>query len=229
MKQITHYFAVTLFVSMTMLVAGCGKDDAESDNVTDEWVDLGLPSGLLWAKCNVGASSPEDYGDYFAWGETQAKSNYSWETYRYANGDYYQLTKYCYNKYYGYNEFTDNLTTLTDDDDAAAANVTGSRMPTRDDWKELLNNTTSQWTTINDINGRIFTGPNGKTIFLPAAGGRWGDEFSDVGSSGGYWSSSLSDDRPDHAGGFGFSSDDMIHGISDRNIGYPVRPVRSSH
>ena len=75
-----------------------------------EYVDLGLPSGTLWATCNVGADTPEGYGDYFAWGETEPKEVYSWETYKWCNGDEYSMTKYCTNSQYGYNGFTDGST-----------------------------------------------------------------------------------------------------------------------
>lgn len=91
-----------------------------------DYVDLGLPSGLLWATCNVGANAPEECGDYFAWGETQPKTTYNWSTYQYANGtswDDPQLTKYCNKSSYGYNGFIDNLITLLPEDDAAAAGV----------------------------------------------------------------------------------------------------------
>ncbi|MBO4370001.1 MAG: hypothetical protein J5808_01395, partial [Paludibacteraceae bacterium] len=84
-----------------------------------DYVDLGLPSGTLWATCNVGANTPEEYGDYFAWGETTLKSNYEWSTYKY--GTYNQLTKYCYKSDYGKNGFTDTKTTLDAEDDAATA------------------------------------------------------------------------------------------------------------
>ena len=87
-----------------------------------EWVDLGLPSGTLWATCNVGASKPEEYGDYFAWGETEPKDEYCWSTYLHCKGDYNSLTKYCHQYDYGYNGFTDNLTELEPADDAATAN-----------------------------------------------------------------------------------------------------------
>ena len=85
------------------------------------YIDLGLPSGALWATCNVGADNPEDYGDYFAWGETQPKDSYSWDNYLYGSG-YNQLTKYCYDSYYGYNGFADTLTVLLPEDDAVTAN-----------------------------------------------------------------------------------------------------------
>ena len=160
------------------------------------YVDLGLPSGLLWATCNVGADNPEDYGDYFAWGETQPKSIYNWSTYQYCNGNYNTLTKYCNNSSYGYNGFTDNLTTLLPEDDAATANWGSDwRMPTKEEWQELYNNTTCTWTTQNGVNGCLFTASNGDTLFLPAAGYRDISSLDYAGSDGLYWSSS-----PLHAG-----------------------------
>ena len=138
------------------------------------YVDLGLPSGLLWAACNVGANAPEEYGDYFAWGETQPKDVYNWSTYQYCMGSNNTLTKYCTDPNYGYNGFTDNLTILLPEDDAATANWgNGWRMPTKEEWQELLDNTTVTWTQQNGVNGRLFTGSNGNSLFLPAAG-RWG-------------------------------------------------------
>ena len=105
-----------------------------------DWVDLGLPSGLKWAVCNVGADSPEGYGFYFAWGETETKSRYSWNTYKWCNGSYYTQTKYCTNSSYG---TVDNKTTLDLSDDAARANWGGSwRMPTKAEQDELRNNCT---------------------------------------------------------------------------------------
>ena len=98
-----------------------------------EYIDLGLPSGTLWATCNVGATAPEDYGDYFAWGETQPKEYYNWSNYQYCNGDFDQLTKYCTDASCGYNGFTDDLTTLLSEDDAATANWgIGWRIPTKE-------------------------------------------------------------------------------------------------
>ena len=234
MKRIKIFIGVVLFAAVTMFAAGCEEDNAEPTNVSDStateyWVDLGLPSGLLWATRNVGASSPEDYGGYFAWGETTPKSDYSWETYRYANGNH-AITKYCNKSGYGYNGFIDNRTSLTNDDDAASVNVTGSRMPTHDEWVELVNNTTSQWTSVNGINGRVFTAPNGNTLFLPAAGARWDDETRGVGYRGYYWSSSLSSlygGIPCDARNLYFNSDGVYRSNSNRYGGFPVRPVRS--
>ena len=118
-----------------------------------EYVDLGLPSGLKWATCNVGADTPEEYGGYFAWGEVKSKEYYDWSTYKYgveAN----KLTKYCDNSNFGDNGFADNKTVLASEDDAAAANWGGKwRMPTAAEQDELRNNCTWTWTTQNGVNG----------------------------------------------------------------------------
>ena len=194
------------------------------------YVDLGLPSGLLWATCNVGADSPEDYGDYFAWGETQPKSDYSWGTYQYCNGSYNTLTKYCTRSDYGYNGFTDNLTTLLPEDDAATANWgNGWRMPTQAEFQELLDNTTVTWTTQSGVNGRLFTASNGNSLFLPAAGYRNGTSLNVAGTYGFYWSSSLRTDYPDRAWVLRIRSDDYgMFCECLRLSGQSVRPVRSS-
>ncbi len=197
------------------------------------YVDLGLPSGLLWATCNVGADNPEDYGDYFAWGETQPKEYYDWSTYQYANGTSWQdpqLTKYCTNADYGYNGFTDDLTTLLPEDDAATANWGSDwRMPTKEEWQELYNNTTVTWTTQNGVNGRLFTASNGNSLFLPAAGCRYYSGLDYAGSWGSYWSSSLNTVYPGSAWFFCFVSDDFRMSSDDyRYRGFTVRPVCSS-
>jgi hypothetical protein len=199
-----------------------------------EYVDLGLPSGLLWATCNLGAETPEDYGDYFAWGETQPKTIYDWSTYQYCNGSENTLTKYCFDASYGYNGFTDNLTTLEPLDDAATANWgNGWRMPTRAEWQELYWNTTVIWTTQNGVNGYLFTADNGNSLFLPAAGYRSGSSLYDAGSDGDYWSSSLASsldtDSPSDAWYYYFDSDIyyMISHWDYRYSGRSVRPVRS--
>ena len=152
-----------LLIGALMLAGCCCHDD---DNDTDpvpvdpynghEYVDLGLPSGLKWATCNVGASKPEEYGDYFAWGDTvpyyssqdpltwkEGKSaGYDWSTYKWCKGSYKTLTKYCSESNfdtYGYNGYTDSDTTLVAEDDAASYQWGGSwRMPTKDDIEELL-------------------------------------------------------------------------------------------
>ena len=200
-------------------------------NITSgDWVDLGLPSGLLWATRNVGASSPEEYGDYFAWAETQPKSVYEWSTYLYTcNNDEDGMTKYCNNSNYGCNGYTDNLTLLQSGDDAATSNWgDGARTPTYAEWQELYNTCTSVWTTLNGVNGRCFTGPNGNTLFLPAAGCVLELGFWLTGSRGLYWSSSLNTNSPECARCFGFDSDFSSISIDPRLDGHSIRPVRSA-
>ena len=197
-----------------------------------EYVDLGLPSGTLWATCNVGASSPEGYGDYFAWGEIHPKDYYDWTTYLYCIGTEYNLTKYCNDSSCGYNGFTDNLTSLQLSDDAARANWGAHwRMPTLEEWQELYQNTTGIWTTQNGVYGRLLTAANGKCLFLPAAGDRYLSSLDYAGSDGNYWSTLLSDLDTAWAYGFCFSSrvhcDGVISDIA-RQAGQSIRPVLSS-
>ena len=198
--------------------------------VTYEAVDLGLPSGVKWATMNVGATSPEEYGDYFAWGEVEPKSDYTWGTYRYANGTYDSLNKYCDGSSYGYNGYTDALTTLEEADDAARHNWGADwRMPTLEEYRELRSQCASEWTQMNGVNGRRFTGPNGNSIFFPAAGNRGGEPLG-LGSAGFYgfcWSSSLSTGgSPYFACYLAFNSDDIYLYGYYRYLGFPVRPVK---
>lgn len=231
-----------MMVCATAMFAGCNKDEnneptaaanggtSGGGQTAGEWVDLGLPSGLLWATCNLGATSPEGYGDYYAWGETTTKDVYDASTYKYFNGDYYQPTKYCNNSSYGFDGFTDNLTTLEAMDDAAAQKLgAGARMPTRAEWRELIYNTTAEWTRVNGVNGRKFTADNGNSIFLPAAGYRYGSERYIAGIYGDYWSSSLHADNPYTAWNFSFNSGDQSMDNSGRYIGLSVRAVRSQN
>lgn len=195
-----------------------------------DYVDLGLPSGTLWATCNVGAATPEAYGDYFAWGETEPKTTYNWGTYKYCRGSEDRLTKYCSNSDFGYNGFTDNLIVLQLNDDAATANWgSGWRTPTADQWRELYKNTNHSWTSLNGVTGRLFVARNGNRLFLPAAGCIGDSELSNVGSNGYYWSNSLYVDYPFSAWIFGIVSSacGMFHsGV--RGEGKTVRPVHSS-
>ena len=194
-----------------------------------DYVDLGLPSGLLWATCNIGAENPEDYGDYFAWGETEPKDYYDWSTYQYCNGSYNTMTKYCNRSSFGYNGFTDNLTTLQPSDDVATANWgDGWRMPTRAELQELLDNTTMTMTTQNGVNGRLFTASNGNSLFLPSAGYRINSSLFDAGSRGYYWSSSLDTDIAYRAWRLYFRSGKYDMDGYERYYGRPVRPVRSA-
>ena len=196
-----------------------------------EYVDLGLPSGTKWATCNVGATTPEGYGNYYAWGETTSKNIYSWSNYRYCNGSSRTLTKYCNNSSYGNNGFTDALTTLEASDDAATANWGSAwRMPTKEEFEELNSNCTVTWTTQNGVYGRLFTSNiNGNSIFLPAAGYRNGSELYDDGSYGDYWSSSLYSDNTGFAWYLYFYSGDYrMYSYGYRYYGLTVRAVCQS-
>ena len=186
----------TLVLAMALaavcIMPSCEKNPKPNETTTGtlnghEYVDLGLPSGTLWATCNVGADTPESYGDYFAWGETSPKDTYSWETYKWCKGSQYTLTKYCSNSSYG---TVDNKTVLDPEDDAAQANWGGTwRMPTHDEFTELRTKCTCELTSLNGVYGRKVTGPNGNSIFLPAAGYRYDSSLYNAGSYGLYWSS----------------------------------------
>lgn len=200
----------------------------------EEYIDLGLPSRTLWANCNVGTNKPEGLGDYFAWGEIEPKSTYSWGNYVHCNGVADQLTKYCNDSAYGYNHFTDTLTMLMMADDAGWCNFDtnkGPRIPTKAQWQELYQNTTHTWTTLNGVEGVLFEANNGNSIFLPAAGNRIGDEPNawSVGVYGYYWLNSIGS-SPIEAWSFSISSD--IDNIANsatptsRYYGLSVRPVR---
>ena len=194
-----------------------------------EWVDLGLPSGTLWATCNIGANSPEEYGDYFAWGETEPKDNYDLSSYKWCNGNLSMLTKYCTKSTFGYNGFVDNKTELDPEDDAAYVNWGSSwRMPTTEQLQELIDNCSSVWTTQNGVNGRFFTGPNGNTTFWPAAGSRSAGSLSYVDSVGGYWSRRIFSIGPYSAYYLYFDSGNVGGRSIYRHYGYAVRAIRVS-
>ena len=224
MKRI---FTIIALVAMGMLVftacepsiGGYGKNKHKGH----EYVDLGL--SIKWATCNVGAETPEDYGDYFAWGEVEPKTTYDWSTYKYG-ADRDQLTKYCNNSEYGKDGFTDNKTVLDPEDDAVAVNWGGAwRMPTKAEQDELRNNCTWTWTTQNGVNGYKVTGPNGNSIFLPAAGCMYDGSLYGAGSCGYYWSSSLDTGGPYLADCVYFGSDGVGWYYIDRYYGHSVRPV----
>ena len=187
-----------------------------------EYVDLGL--SVKWATCNVGATKPEEYGDYFAWGETEPKSTYNWSTYKYCNGSSSTLTKYNTVSSRG---TVDNKTTLDLSDDAARANWGGSwRMPTDAELTELRENCTWTWTTQNGVYGyKVTSKKNGESIFLPAAGYRYDSSLSYAGSYGYYWSSSLYTDYPYSAWNVDFYSNNVGRSNFLRSYGFSVRPV----
>ena len=195
-------------------------------------VDLGLPSGTLWANMNVGASSPEDYGDYFAWGETEpydenGKTDFGWFTYKWCNGPYDTMTKYCNNSRYGNDGFTDDKTELDPEDDAAYVNWGSDwRMPSQEQLEELFNSsyTITEWTTQNGVKGRLITSKsNGNSIFLPAAS-YCEDSWFHVGN-GVYWSRTLYESHPNYAWGLATSSRDFGIDPVYRYLGVTVRPV----
>lgn len=197
-------------------------------------VDLGLTSGTLWMDRNVGAEKPEDAGLYFAWGETQGYSgittdkNFDWADYKYANGTYNKLTKYCNESSYGNDGYTDSLTTLETTDDAALQNAHKFVMPTKAQLQELIDETTYTWTAKNGINGALFTSKvNSNSIFVPAAGlYNLGSQF-DVGEYGGLWSSSLYESAPYHAWSLYFNSGGVDLDYDGRCGGFSVRGVVS--
>lgn len=197
------------------------------DLIDHEYVDLGLPSGTLWATCNIGANSPEGYGDYFAWGETEPKDYYDWSTYKWCNGSYKTLNKYCKSYLYGYKGFVDNKTELDLEDDAAYVNWGLSwRMPTTDQLQELIENSVWRWTQRNGVNGQLVTGPNGKSLFLPAAGCLNDSSLNDVDSCGYYWTSTISNGASFGGTRLRFDSEYVDGASGQRSYGFPVRPVR---
>ena len=198
-----------------------------------EYVNLGLPSGTLWATTNVGADTPEEYGDYFAWGETQPKEDYSWNTYKYYKycvGSMWAMTKYCQQSEYGYNGFTDDLDELLPEDDAATMNWGSEwQMPSWAQLKELINSeyTITEWTTQNGVYGRKITSKsNGNTVFFPAAGDSGGTSLEYFDSYGNYWSRSLESLGSYCACDLFFDSSYIYSLNCSRCLDHSVRPVR---
>lgn len=204
-----------------------------------EYVDLGLPSGLLWATCNVGASKPEDFGDYFAWGATEPQKEYNeantpYQTYNAADYIKAKYTKYLGSttSYYKDSSAKDSdalKTVLDPEDDAAHVNWGGNwRMPTREEQEELIdnNNCIWTWTTQNGVKGyKVTSLKNRKSLFLPVTGYRsdsmlWLDD-----TNGCYWSSSFMSNYPWFAYNLGFDWADMVCGSTFRSFGQSVRPV----
>lgn len=223
-------------VAIGLAFGSCQKEESGKTNngtngggqVEMEWVDLGLPSGAQWAAFNLGASAPEESGDFYAWGETETKKAYKWSTYKYctvdAEGNLLTLTKYNTDTKYG---AVDSLVTLQPIDDAATATLgAGACIPTSDDWEELLRNTTSVYDSVNGVKGRRYTAANGNSIFIPVTG-YYRDTTYVVLSSGSYWSSSLYEGNPVMPTYFQFGkSREMLLFGSARCSGTSVRAVR---
>ncbi len=212
-------------ITTTMLFISVGEMKAQH-NKEKECVDLGLPSGILWATSNLGAHGSRDYiGGYFAWGETKAKNAFRWcdnyEPFDYKYGKAgLTITKYCSNPKYGYNGYSDNLIVLEPEDDAATIKLgDGWRTPTYEDWMELITFCSSKQVEYDrgGLKGWLFTAPNGNTLFLP----------NPDGIDGGYWSSSLNPEVPHSA--WCFDSNYDGHGMYYyfRAYGRHIRPVYS--
>jgi hypothetical protein len=186
----------------------------EGRNATGEAIDLGLPSGTKWASCNIGANKPEEYGDYFAWGETEKKEIYAWGTYTHCNGS--EIACHDLGSDISGTEY-----------DVAHVKWGGKwRMPTSDNIQELLDNCKSEWTKLNGVIGRKFTSKiNGNSIFLPAAGYCWNGNLGHVGKGGYYWSSTQSPYHLYYAYYLYFRSGRAYWYLDNRYYGRNVRPV----
>ena len=201
----------------------------------EEYVDLGLPTGTLWATRNVGANRPEESGNYFAWGETTPKSNYVWATYQWVEFNENNQMKYI--KYNTKSNLgtVDDKTELDPEDDAAYVNWGPEwRMPSKAQVAELIDNCTWEWTEMNGVNGQKVIGPNGNYIFMPASGLASGNKYSFLGERGQYWGRSLcimgtSTVIPGNGDGINFGSDSVNNGGGgSRCNGATVRAVRAS-
>lgn len=198
-----------------------------------EYVDLGLPSGTLWATCNVGANTPEEAGEYFAWGEIEEKENYDWVGYKYSD----DLTKYTFPDknilaywYFEFNKFIGDYKTILDaNDDVAKENFGGDwRMPTREEFEELIKECTWQYSyeITSSRDGYTVTSlKNGNTIFLPAAGYYDGAVLQDYKKNGSYWCGTLSSNKSKEADAFVMTPVDVKMSNVLRHSGFTVRPV----
>ena len=232
MKALKFIWATSLCVALGMGLVSCGDDNEEiepspekeipENSIDHECVDLGL--SVKWATCNVGASSPEEYGDHYAWGETETKDYYDWGTYKWCNGSFSTLTKYCTSSKKG---TVDNKTVSDPDDDVAHVKWGGKwRMPTDAELTELREKCTWTWTTQGGTKGyEVTSKSNGNSIFLPAAGYRIYNSFSGVGSYGYYWSASLYESGPSDARSVSFYSRKVNRSQNSRYYGRSIRPV----
>ena len=203
-----------------------------------EYVDLGLPSGLKWASCNLGANSPEQPGDYYAWGETAPKEDYGTDTYKYLKGvtleggsREHRLTKYCTDAEQGLNGFTDGKKQLEPTDDAATVRLGAPwRMPTEAEAEELLAGCTWTKETINDILClRATSKTNGKSIVVSVSGFMSGTINDTRGTMAAFWASTLSSREGDRGVAFfelGKETFSPEVGYGLRFLGFPIRPVR---
>ena len=230
MKKI---FYLLFFVTICLLCVDCERGDEDfnlkisGEHEKHGYVDLGL--SVKWATCNIGAINPEEYGDYFAWGEVEPKEVYDWSTYRYGL-DWNQVIKYCDNDYCGKDGFVDDKMELDPEDDAATMNWGGDwRMPTNVEMDELKTQCSWTWITLNEIDGYLVTsnvvGYTDKSIFLPAAGIVYHDGVSNVGLHGYYWSKSLFRGSPGGAHVMEINLDYIDRYPHSRELGLSVRAV----
>ena len=212
-------------------VAGDASYSAEFELLPAGWVDMGLPSGLLWAECNLGAASPEQFGDYYAWGETTTKSSYNKYNYVHCIDSLLHLTKYCSRSDRGYNGYFDTLITLEPVDDVATAVLGGkARMPLGSEWKELIDNTTLTSETLNGVAGcRLTSKTNGSSIFIPFAGQISTNGLVYTGTYALFWTSSLGTEDPRTARSVWFEDlSAYANSYATRSVGYPIRAVRKN-
>lgn len=224
MRKSKMALAALMLMTMAAFTVGCTPEKGDVSGTINghDYVDLGLPSGTKWATCNVGADRSQDYGDYFAWGETQKKSVYNYDNYQFCRSEKGRVLT----KYYG----GDQLTELLVEDDAARANWGNEWcIPTYEQWEELVNNCTVTWTKKNGTQGRLVTGPSGKSIFLPAAKARWQDDYTEyalwIGDYGSYWSNRVYDNYYWDSWTLFLDDDGFKLEREDRATGRSVRPV----
>lgn len=219
------FVLVALAPVLSTSLVSCNPENGEEE-MSYLAVDLGL--SVKWAACNVGAEIPEGLGAYYAWGELAEKYNYVWTEYKWSktDGDNYKIvTKYCTNSKYG---DVDNKSVLEAEDDVARVKWGGNwRLPTKEEFKELRDKCTSEWVSVNGVNGYKFTGPNGNSIFLPASGRRsYEYQIDDEGVEGHYWSSTISETDCFMAFSLAFSEKERPRQIkTSRWVGLSVRSV----
>ena len=237
MKKLIHVLAALSLLFSCAPENGFNDDQTVSPakEIPAEAVDLGMVMTradgstyrLYWAKSNLSDTGlciyPEDYGDYFAWGETEPKSNYRWSSYKFGKTPSGPYSKYNTRIIFG---TVDNKTVLEAEDDVAHVKLGGRwRMPTDPEWTELRAKCTWAWTAQNGVNGFLVTASNGKSIFLPAAGYRRDANLNDAGSIGAYWSSSLDKDSPYYAWFTRFHYAGVDNASYFRSDGFCIRPV----
>ena len=251
MNKTLKTIAAIMMMALAVIAAGCGskssiKDtknaEVENTNVENEavadpgevknvaegddynghaFVNLGLPSGTLWSTVNIGAEWPEEYGDYFAWGEISTKNYFDWSTYDYSTGNNHYLTKYCTVSSYG--RFDNKVYLEVCDDAATEIWGEGWCIPTKAQWEELRRYTSRTITYEHGVQGMRFT-RYGESIFLPFAGCYWEDELMDKGDDGYYWSNQIERDSPDCAWYFELPLEGR-RGAGYRSYGQSIRPV----